>query len=333
MKKLLTLALVGAMLSATGITAFAAPITADSSDPKTGGTNVTYEVAPVYTVVIPESVTLGDTAVTEQIKIYGATANDNVVIGKKQKVNVALTESANGFKVKTADGNEVAYTVNDKNAVADLTTVAECTAADGKKNTTLTFAKTGTAAYAGTYTDTLTFTVSLGVALINVNPTSVSVSAPNSAIVGVGLNKTLTATVSPNDATNKSVTWSSSNPAIATVDTQTGEVTGVAQGTVQITATTINGISATCTVTVNPVDQKSIPNDIRPSAKINLQVVEGYTWQEIVNLNSSIIFVRRISTGATFISTHADRNYCMRVGYNPVRAGDTYSNSTSYVYS
>ena len=124
-------------------------------------TDVEFVAEPVYTVVIPESVTLGDTAVTEQIKIYGATENDNVVIGKTQKVNVALTESANGFKVKTADGDEVAYTVNDKNAVADLTTVAECTAADGKKDTNITFAKTGTASYAGTYTDTLTFTVSL----------------------------------------------------------------------------------------------------------------------------------------------------------------------------
>ena len=149
MKKILTLALVGAMLTATGITAFAADPTTD----------VTYEVAPIYTVVIPESVTLGDTAVTEQIKIYGADENSNVVIGKKQKVNVALTASANDFKVKTADGDEVAYTVNDKNAVADLTTVAECTAAEGKKNTDITFTKTGTAAYAGTYTDTLTFTI------------------------------------------------------------------------------------------------------------------------------------------------------------------------------
>ena len=166
-----------------------------------------------------------------------------------------------------------------------------------------------------------------------IQPTSVSVSAPNSAIVGVGQNKTLTATVLPNDATNKSVTWSSSNPAIATVDTQTGEVTGVSQGTVQITATTINGISATRTMTVNPVAQRSIQNNIRPSAKINLQVVQGYTWQEIVNLNSSIIFVRTLSTGTTFISTHADPDYCMRAGYNAVRSGDTYNSSTTYVYN
>jgi len=160
MKKAITLALVAAMLTATGITAFAAPITANSN-PKTGGTTVNYQVAPVYTVVIPDTVTLGNTKVTEQIKIYGADENSNVVIGKKQKVNVALTASANGFNVKTADGDTVAYTVNDKNAVDNLTTVAECTAAEGKKNTDITFTKTGTAAYAGTYTDTLTFTVSL----------------------------------------------------------------------------------------------------------------------------------------------------------------------------
>ena len=168
MKKILTLALVGAMLTATGITAFAADPTTD----------VTYEVAPVYTVVIPESVTLGDTAVTETISIYGATPEDNVVIGKTQKVNVALTESANGFKVKTADGDEVAYTVNDKNAVDDLTTVAECTAAEGKKDTNITFTKTGTAAYAGTYTDTLTFTIGVEAAATQ---KTLTISAPADA--------------------------------------------------------------------------------------------------------------------------------------------------------
>ena len=178
MKKAITLALVGAMLTATGITAFAAPVTADS-DPKTGGTTVNYQVAPVYTVVIPETVTLGNTAVTEQINIYGATADDNVVIGKTQKVNVALTASANDFKVKTADGDEVAYTVNDKNAVADLTTVAECTAAEGKKNTDITFTKTGTAAYAGTYTDTLTFTIGVEAAATQ---KTLTISAPADAI-------------------------------------------------------------------------------------------------------------------------------------------------------
>jgi len=234
MKKALTLALVAALLTATGITAYATDITADS-DPKTGGTNVTYEVAPVYTVVIPESVTLGDTAVTEQIKIYGATADDNVVIGKTQKVNVALTESANGFKVKTADGDEVAYTVNDKNAVDDLTTVAKC-AAGAKTDTNITFTKTGTAAYAGTYTDTLTFTVSVTDAEVPV--TSVSIdnkAALQSTNFVVGQEIQLTATVTPDNATDKTVTWSKQG--MISVDPN-GKVTftGVGYAIINVTA-------------------------------------------------------------------------------------------------
>ena len=226
MKKILTLALVGAMLTATGITAFAADPTTD----------VTYEVAPVYTVVIPETVTLTDSGTTETISIYGATENDNVVIGKTQKVNVALTESANGFKVKTADGDEVAYTVNDKNTVDDLTTVAECTAADGKKDTDITFTKTGTAAYAGTYTDTLTFTVSVTDAEVPV--TSVSIdnkAALQSTNFVVGQEIQLTATVTPDNATDKTVTWSKQG--MISVDPN-GKVTftGIGYAIINVTA-------------------------------------------------------------------------------------------------
>ena len=161
MKKALTLALVAAMLTATGITAFAADTEVNQdTTPPTGAMTVNYTVDPAYTVVIPESVTLTDADVTAIIKIYGADENSNVVIGKGQKVNVALTESANNFNVANTDGDTIAYTVNDKNAVADLTTVAECTS-NNKTETDITFTKTGTAAYAGTYSDTLLFTVSL----------------------------------------------------------------------------------------------------------------------------------------------------------------------------
>ncbi len=68
----------------------------------------------------------------------------------------------------------------------------------------------------------------------------------------------LTATVSPSDATNKTVTWSSSNTAVATVN-DSGLVKAVANGTATITAKSSNGITAQCVVTVaTPVSSFSV---------------------------------------------------------------------------
>lgn len=68
--------------------------------------------------------------------------------------------------------------------------------------------------------------------------------------LGKGASETLTATVAPTNATNKNVTWTSSDPAVATVDAS-GKVTGVANGTATITVTTEDGgHTATCAVEV-----------------------------------------------------------------------------------
>ena len=66
-----------------------------------------------------------------------------------------------------------------------------------------------------------------------------------------GEDLTLTAMVTPDDAADKSISWSSSNPSVATVD-NTGKVTAVAAGTAIITATANDGsgVSASCEVTV-----------------------------------------------------------------------------------
>ena len=65
-----------------------------------------------------------------------------------------------------------------------------------------------------------------------------------------GTRETLTATIFPDDATNKSVVWTSSNKNVAIVNAN-GRVTGLSAGTATITVTTVNaGETATCEVTV-----------------------------------------------------------------------------------
>lgn len=69
--------------------------------------------------------------------------------------------------------------------------------------------------------------------------------------LNLGKSETLTATVTPSNASDKTVTWSSSNTAVATVSSE-GVVTGVKAGTATITVTTNDGgKTATCAVTVN----------------------------------------------------------------------------------
>lgn len=66
----------------------------------------------------------------------------------------------------------------------------------------------------------------------------------------MGATETLSATVAPSNVTDKSVQFTSSNETIATVTPVQGKITGVKAGTATITATTANGKTAVCKVTV-----------------------------------------------------------------------------------
>lgn len=82
----------------------------------------------------------------------------------------------------------------------------------------------------------------------NVAVSGVSLSASTLSLDGGGT-AILTATVSPSNANNKSITWSSDNNKVAMVDSN-GKVTANTAGTANITATSNNGVKATCKVTV-----------------------------------------------------------------------------------
>ena len=94
----------------------------------------------------------------------------------------------------------------------------------------------------------------------------VTIAASAVKVTAITLNKTATtitagqtetlsvSSVTPDDATDQTVTWSSDNEAVATVDAD-GKVTAVAFGTANITATANDGsgVKATCAVTVSKV--------------------------------------------------------------------------------
>ena len=89
--------------------------------------------------------------------------------------------------------------------------------------------------------------LSFTVAVSGVPVTEVSLDLTELTL-NIGESKKLTATVKPDDATYKAVTWTSADPAVASVD-ENGKVTALSAGTTVITARA-GEKSATCTVTV-----------------------------------------------------------------------------------
>ena len=88
-------------------------------------------------------------------------------------------------------------------------------------------------------------------------------------VLTVGNTVTVTATVTPDTATNASVTWTSSNKAIATVDSE-GKITAVAPGTATITATSDSNPDANATYAVTVQAKKVVaPTSTKTSSKSN----------------------------------------------------------------
>lgn len=106
------------------------------------------------------------------------------------------------------------------------------------------------------------------------------VSLNNSTLsLTVGSSETLTATVSPDNATNKTVSWSTSDSGVASVSD--GLVTAVGVGNATITVTTEDGgKTATCAVTVNPVEVTSVTLD-----QNTLSLTKGGTATLVATVN------------------------------------------------
>jgi uncharacterized protein YjdB len=88
-------------------------------------------------------------------------------------------------------------------------------------------------------------------AIVPILPTRITLDNSTLLVALDGTAK-LTATIEPEDATSKSVVWTSSDNSVATVDD--GVVSGISRGSAVITATTTNGLSASCAITVEVIE-------------------------------------------------------------------------------
>ncbi len=146
----------------------------------------------------------------------------------------------------------------------------------------------------------------------NVIPTSVSISGCPGSNMAIGGTVDLNETVLPTNATNKSVTWSSSNNSVATVNSS-GLVTAIAAGSATITVTTVSGSkTATCAVTVS-----APTGGCTATGTILKEKYDGIIGTSISNLTGASIYPNSPSSTSQLTSfevpTDAGDNYGLRV--------------------
>ena len=119
-----------------------------------------------------------------------------------------------------------------------------------------------------------------------------------------GETATLSATVSPENTTDKTVTWTSSDATVASVNTG-GVVTGLKAGTATITVSTINGLTATCDVTVKAatVEASGLTLNLEETELVNGKTVQ--LQATVIPGNATDKNVTWTSSDATVASVNA----------------------------
>ena len=225
---------------------------ADASNTNVEWTSSNPDVAVVDSKGLVTSLMAGTTTITVTTEQGGHTATCNITVEDEVidlngitvfPSTVTLTPTQTHklvvvFDPSDATNKNVTWE-SDKPEVASVNSEGVITAVAA--GTATITAKAGD----GMFTDTCTVTVeerTVALQGISVSPTTVSLTPKQT--------HQLTLTFSPSNATNKNVTWKSSNPDAATVSAS-GLITAVAAGTAEITATSEEGgFTAVCTVTV-----------------------------------------------------------------------------------
>lgn len=166
------------------------------------------------------------------------TDNDNATI-TLSTTSVTLDKGSTTQLIATIDSSNVTI-IDWKSADPNIAVVDSNGLVTGVNGGSTTI--TVTASNGSTATVKVNVKVNIATTGVVLNTTSVNLS--------LGGEAQLSATVSPNDASNKTITWSSNNNNIVVVD-KNGKLVGKGVGTATITAKTVDGFSASCTVVVN----------------------------------------------------------------------------------
>lgn len=131
-----------------------------------------------------------------------------------------------------------------------------------------------------------------------VHVTSVSLNIRSDTLV-LGNSDQLTASITPENAANQSVTWKSSDTAVITVD-KMGNITSVGSGTAIVTVTTVDGSKqAQCSVTVNNAAIKGI----------DVSRYQGtIQWASVKNAGIQFAMIRS-SFGSSDVDPYFEANY------------------------
>ena len=232
------------------------------------GTDETLTIGKDASLTVPDGKTLTNngTVTTEE----GGTLTGNITNAPPKITTEGLSEGTVNTaynQTLAADNNPTSWSVTNGALPNGLTlengTISGTPTAAG----TSTFTVKANNNYGS---DSKSLSITIG-AQTNVPVTGVSLNTSTLNLIEGGTG-TLIATVLPETATNRNVTWSSNAPGVATVNSS-GKVTAVSAGTATITVTTADGgFTATCTVTVRP----DIP-PANPNYRITVEATQGGT--------------------------------------------------------
>lgn len=229
-----------------------------------------------------------------------------VITAKSGEVSAECTVIVEATPVESVTLNQTTATLKAEQTLQLTATVSPDTATDKTVTWTTSDATVATVSETGLVT-----ALKVGTAVITATATSgvkaeCTVTVAETAVESVTLNHDtlelrlgdsshLTATVLPEDATDKTVTWSSSDTDVVTVD-QDGNIKAVdmKEGGATVTATAVNGMSASCHVTVLAplatsisLDKDAVAASIGDQVQLTATVLPAEAATQILEWTSS----------------------------------------------